>query len=37
MSFAELIVTVIGLGLTAFVIWFFLFSKKKAKPIEKNK
>ena len=32
MSFAEIIVTVLGLSLAAFVIWFFLFSKKKAKP-----
>ena len=32
MSFVEIIVTVVGFGVAGFVIWFFLFSKKKAKP-----
>ena len=32
MASIQIIVTITGLALAAFVIWFFLFSKKKAKP-----
>lgn len=32
MLIAQIIVTITGLALATFVIWFFLFSKKKAKP-----
>jgi hypothetical protein len=37
MSIAQIIVTITGVSLAAFVIWFFLFSKKKTKSVEKNK
>jgi plastocyanin domain-containing protein len=32
MTLIQIIVTVTGLALSIFVIWFFLFSKKKARP-----
>ena len=34
MGLAEIVITVFGLGLSVFVIWFFFFSKRKAYKIE---
>jgi len=36
MTLIQIIVTITGLALATFVIWFFLFSKKKAKPTTDN-
>lgn len=33
----KLLVTVLGIGLIVWVNWFFLFSKKKEKPRNKNR
>lgn len=36
MTLIQIIVTISGLALATFVIWFFLFSKKKAMPATDN-